>query len=240
MADVVIGKTNGNWYLDIGYDLRSAQRNEYMLNESQLAAVKEGTFKVLVVKDGATHRLYAQNGENFELAAIYVDDDDTMVSFNSIDLLVHNNAGGGSGEFGMKRTRVYANYDEDVTASELIAGIADAPIQLKPHVDSPDATVEGLENYYAIGDKCMGCGQCAETCPAVCISPAPGHRAIKRVHIDESKCIGCSLCKRNCPAAAVEGVIKNPFRIIESRCIRCGACAVKCKPQAVIIEYAEA
>ena len=152
VADVVIGKTNGNWYLDIGYDLRSAQRNEYMLNESQLAAVKEGTFKVLVVKDGATHRLYAQNGENFELAAIYVDDDDTMVSFNSIDLLVHNNAGGGSGEFGMKGTRVYANYDEDVTESELIAGIADAPIQLKPHVDSPDATVEGLENYYAIGD----------------------------------------------------------------------------------------
>lgn len=152
VADVVIGKTNGNWYLDIGYDLRSTQRNEYMLNESQLAAVKEGAFKVLVVKDGATHRLYAQNGENFELAAVYVDDDDTMVSFGTIDLLVHNNAGGGSGEFGMTGTRVYANYDEDITESELIAGIADAPILLKPDVDSPDATVEGLENYYAIGD----------------------------------------------------------------------------------------
>lgn len=152
VADVVIGKTNGNWYLDIGYDLKSTQRNEYMLNESQLAAVKEGTFKVLVVKDGATHRLYAQNGENFELAAVYVDDDDTMVSFDTIDLLVHNNAGGGSGEFGMTGTRVYANYDEDITESELIAGIADAPILLKPDVDSPDATVEGLENYYAIGD----------------------------------------------------------------------------------------
>lgn len=152
VADVVIGKTNGNWYLDIGYDLRSTQRNEYMLNESQLAAVKEGAFKVLVVKDGAAHRLYAQNGENFELAAVYVDDDDTMVSFDTIDLLVHNNAGGGSGEFGMTGTRVYANYDEDITESELIAGIADAPILLKPDVDSPDATVEGLENYYAIGD----------------------------------------------------------------------------------------
>ena len=152
VADVVIGKTGGNWYLDIGYDLRSTQRNEYMLNESQLAAVKEGTFKVLVVKDGATHRLYAQNGENFELAAVYVDDDDTMVSFGTIDLLVHNNAGGGSGEFGMKGTRVYANYDEDITESQLIAGIADAPILLKPDVDSPDAEVEGLDGYYAIGD----------------------------------------------------------------------------------------
>lgn len=153
VADVVIGKTGGNWYLDIGYDLRSTQRNEYMLNESQLAAVAEGTFKVLVVKDGATHRLYAQNGENFELAAIYVDDDDTMVSFDTIDLLVHNNAGGGVGEFGMKGTRVYANYNEDLTESELIAGIADASILLKPDVDSPDATVDGLENYYAIGAK---------------------------------------------------------------------------------------
>ena len=152
VADVVIGKTNGNWYLDIGYDLRSMQRNEYMLNESQLAAVEAGTFKVLVVKDGATHRLYAQNGENFELAAIYVDDDDTMVSFDTIDLLVHNNAGGGSGEFGMTGTRVYANYDEDITESELIAGIADAPILLKPYVGSPDAEVEGLDGYYAIGD----------------------------------------------------------------------------------------
>lgn len=152
VADVVIGKTNGNWYLDIGYDLRSAQRNEYMLNESQIAAVAAGTFKVLVVKDGATHRLYAQNGENFELAAIYVDDDDTMVSFDTIDLLVHNNEGGGKGEFGMKGTRVYANYDEDITESELIAGIADAPILLKPDVDSPDAEVEGLDRYYAIGD----------------------------------------------------------------------------------------
>ena len=152
VADVVIGKTNGNWYLDIGYDLRSTQRNEYMLNESQLAAVEAGTFKVLVVKDGATHRLYAQNGENFELAAIYVDDDDTMVSFDTIDLLVHNNAGGGSGEFGMTGTRVYANYDEDITESELIAGIVDAPILLKPYVGSPDAEVEGLDGYYAIGD----------------------------------------------------------------------------------------
>ena len=152
VADVVIGKTNGNWYLDIGYDLKSTQRNEYMLNESQLAAVEAGTFKVLVVKDGATHRLYAQNGENFELAAIYVDDDDTMVSFDTIDLLVHNNAGGGSGEFGMTGTRVYANYDGDITESELIAGIADAPILLKPYVGSPDAQVEGLDGYYAIGD----------------------------------------------------------------------------------------
>lgn len=95
--------------------------------------------------------------------------------------------------------------------------------------------------YFAIDEeKCMGCGQCSETCPAVCISPAPGHRRIVRVHIDQSKCIGCSLCKRNCPADAIEGVIKSPFSITESRCIHCGVCALKCKPQAVVVEYADA
>lgn len=95
--------------------------------------------------------------------------------------------------------------------------------------------------YFAIDEeKCMGCGQCSETCPAVCISPAPGHRRIVRVHIDQSKCIGCSLCKRNCPAGAIEGVIKSPFSITESRCIHCGVCALKCKPQAVVVEYADA
>ena len=152
IADVVIGKTGGNWYLDIGYDLRGSQRNSYQLNASQVEALKAGTFKVLVVKDGATHRLYAQNGDNFELAAIYVDDDASMVTFATIDLLVHNNAGGGVGAFGMKGTRVYANYDTDLTESELIAGLTDASILLKPYVDAPEATVAGATGYYGIGD----------------------------------------------------------------------------------------
>ena len=152
VADVVIGKTGGNWYLDIGYDLRGSQRNSYQLNASQVEALKAGTFKVLVVKDGATHRLYAQNGDNFELAAIYVDDDASMVTFATIDLLVHNSSGGGVGAFGMKGTRVYANYDTDLTESELIAGLTDASILLKPYVDAPEATVAGATGYYGIGD----------------------------------------------------------------------------------------
>ena len=152
VADVVIGKTGGNWYLDIGYDLRGSQRNSYQLNASQVEALKAGTFKVLVVKDGATHRLYAQNGENFELAAIYVDDDASMVTFATIDLLVHNSADGGVGAFGMKGTRVYANYNTDLTESELIAGLTDASILLKPYVDAPEATVAGATGYYGIGD----------------------------------------------------------------------------------------
>lgn len=153
VADVVIGKTAGNWYLDIGYDLRSRQRNEYRLNEEQLAAVAAGSFKVLVVKEGAQHRLYAQNGTAYDLAAVYTDDDASMVSFSTIDLLVHNPDGKGTGEFGMRGTRVYANYAAEMTESELIASLVDCSIRFKPQVTAEDASVEIEYDYYSVGDS---------------------------------------------------------------------------------------
>lgn len=153
VADVVIGKTAGSWYLDIGYDLRSRQRNEYRLNEEQLAAVAAGSFKVLVVKEGAQHRLYAQNGTAYDLAAVYTDDDASMVSFSTIDLLVHNPDGKGAGEFGMRGTRVYANYASEMTESELIASLVDCSIRFKPQVTAEDASVEIEYDYYSVGDS---------------------------------------------------------------------------------------
>lgn len=153
VADVVIGKTVGSWYLDIGYDLRSRQRNEYRLNEEQLAAVAAGSFKVLVVKEGAQHRLYAQNGTAYDLAAVYTDDDASMVSFSTIDLLVHNPDGKGAGEFGMRGTRVYANYASEMTESELIASLVDCSIRFKPQVTAKDASVEIEYDYYSVGDS---------------------------------------------------------------------------------------
>lgn len=153
VADVVIGKTAGSWYLDIGYDLRSRQRNEYRLNEEQLAAVAAGSFKVLVVKEGAQHRLYAQNGTAYDLAAVYTDDDASMVSFSTIDLLVHNPDGKGTGEFGMRGTRVYANYAAEMTESELIASLVDCSIRFKPQVTAEDASVEIEYDYYSVGDS---------------------------------------------------------------------------------------
>lgn len=153
VADVVIGKTAGSWYLDIGYDLRSRQRNEYRLNEEQIAAVAAGNFKVLVVKEGAQHRLYAQNGTAYDLAAVYTDDDASMVSFSTIDLLVHNPDGKGAGEFGMRGTRVYANYASEMTESELIASLVDCSIRFKPQVTAKDASVEIEYDYYSVGDS---------------------------------------------------------------------------------------
>ena len=153
VADVVIGKTAGSWYLDIGYDLRSRQRNEYRLSEEQIAAVAAGNFKVLVVKEGAEHRLYAQNGTAYDLAAVYTDDDASMVSFSTIDLLVHNPDGKGVGAFGMRGTRVYANYAAEMTESELITSLVDCSIRFKPQVTAEDASVEIEYDYYSVGDS---------------------------------------------------------------------------------------
>lgn len=135
VADVVIGKTSGNWYLDIGYDLRGTQRNNYRLSNEQIQSVAEGTFKVIVVKNGAEHRLYAQNGDHFEYVASYTDDDATMVSFNTIDLLVHNPEGKGVGEYGVHDMTVYGEYDATMSDSELLAFLVDGKIGYREYAE---------------------------------------------------------------------------------------------------------
>ena len=138
VADVVIGKTSGNWYLDIGYDLRGTQRNNYRLSNEQIQSVAEGTFKVIVVKNGAEHRLYAQNGDHFEYVASYTDDDATMVSFNTIDLLVHNSEGKGVGEYGVHDMTVYGEYDATMSDSELLAFLVDGKIGYREYAGKGD------------------------------------------------------------------------------------------------------
>ena len=138
VADVVIGKTSGNWYLDIGYDLRGTQRNNYRLSNEQIQSVAEGTFKVIVVKNGAEHRLYAQNGDHFEYVASYTDDDATMVSFNTIDLLVHNSEGKGVGEYGVHDMTVYSEYDATMSDSELLAFLVDGKIGYREYAGKGD------------------------------------------------------------------------------------------------------
>lgn len=49
------------------------------------------------------------------------------------------------------------------------------------------------------GDRCVGCGKCAEACPRQAISISHG-----RAVLDKSKCIQCYCCHELCPAKAVE------------------------------------
>ncbi len=51
---------------------------------------------------------------------------------------------------------------------------------------------------YKIGDKCIGCGNCAANCPMEAIS-ADG--AVYK--IDPEKCIGCGACAAGCPMEAI-------------------------------------
>ncbi len=58
--------------------------------------------------------------------------------------------------------------------------------------------------------------------------PAGACQKLKQIVIDPALCKGCSKCARQCPVNAIEGKIKEPFKIIPSKCIKCGSCVSAC------------
>ncbi len=92
-------------------------------------------------------------------------------------------------------------------------------------------------------EKCVECGVCVNECPVLIITPDEEHARTspkpERVWIEESECIGCSKCQRNCPADAIEGVVKQPFRIDERKCVKCGYCVDHCPKNAIHGSWAD-
>ena len=59
-----------------------------------------------------------------------------------------------------------------------------------------------------ISDKCIGCGKCAEVCPAKTITVVPAGNNKKRAKIKYKECLHCFCCQELCPIHAVK-VKKN-------------------------------
>ena len=70
-----------------------------------------------------------------------------------------------------------------------------------------------LETRPAVrGDECVGCGKCAEVCPARAIEMRG-----ERPHIDRAKCIRCFCCQEMCPKGAMKAKRPLAARILDGR-----------------------
>lgn len=58
--------------------------------------------------------------------------------------------------------------------------------------------------------------------------PTRNCSSLKIIEIDSQLCRGCSKCSRICPVNAIDGKIKEIYKIDQNKCIKCGACIESC------------
>ena len=96
-------------------------------------------------------------------------------------------------QYYFKRAGLYGHYDD----AERFAFLARAALETRPAVR---------------GGECVGCGRCAEVCPARAIEMSR-----KLPHIDRAKCIRCFCCQEMCPKGAMKAKRPLAARILERR-----------------------
>lgn len=102
------------------------------------------------------------------------------------------------------------------------------------NIPKPDAL---KEKYTISAHACCGCGQCETICPNDAIHPAPDHKTLVRVTIDQTICTGCGKCGVVCQANAPVGEKGQPHTILQEKCFHCGMCTRACKDGAIRAEY---
>ena len=141
LADVIIARQEGVWCLDIGGGVVNEQvtpdNTVYQLNETQIAAVKAGTFKIVIVQNGSNYSLYAEDGDVYDFVETF-EDNANGTSISAIDLVVNSwhvaldrcdPSTGKTGEFGMKGTCVIGGFGAAKTDGELIQMITGKTLQ---------------------------------------------------------------------------------------------------------------
>ena len=92
--------------------------------------------------------------------------------------------------------------ESDVDTDQAKAFLREQAQILEEQKDEVDQTIRQLEinrNLVAVvlTEKCVGCGICADVCPANAIK-VDGYAAI-----DNELCVGCRYCMSECPSDAI-------------------------------------
>ncbi|HOK39565.1 MAG TPA: RnfABCDGE type electron transport complex subunit B [bacterium] len=95
-----------------------------------------------------------------------------------------------------------------------------------------------IENNLAKIDysKCVNCGKCVEVCPIKPEKVIIDYKTKRGKAEINDNCKGCSLCAKKCPVNAIEGKLKEKFKVDESKCIGCEICVQVCKFKAIDIK----
>ena len=92
---------------------------------------------------------------------------------------------------------------------------------------------------------CIGCGDCADVCPADAICIKAGI-----AHVSPVKCIGCGMCAKACPNGIIKMIPADAKTVVmcnntekgvialsncENACIGCKKCQKNCDSEAITV-----